>query len=98
MEELMSKARFVCLALAGLVLAAPFTCRPFAATDPYTSFIAGVGNQAISQGVSAGLANTNDTIADLLQTPLTNLYQSLWTGWVDYTFPRHPTYGTLLVQ
>jgi len=57
-----------------------------------------VGNQAISQGVSAGLANTNDTIADLLQTPLTNLYQSLWTGWVDYTFPRDPTYGTLLVQ
>ena len=94
----MSRIRFACLALAGLMLAAPFTCRPFAATDPYTNFVAGVGNQAISQGVAAGFANTNETIADLFQAPLTNLYQNLWTGWVDYTFPQNPSYNTLLVQ
>lgn len=95
----MSRIKFACLVVSGLLLAVPFTCRPFAATNPYTNFIAGVGNQAISQAVTTGLKNTgNETLTNVLQTPLTTLYQNLWSGWVDYEFPSDPTYNTLLVQ
>ncbi len=95
----MSRIRFVCLVVGGLMLSVPFTCRPFAATNPYTNFIAGVGNQVIAEAVSTGLENVNnETLTSVLQTPVTTLYQNLWTGWVDYTFPSDPTYNTLLVN
>jgi hypothetical protein len=95
----MSRIRLASLVVGGLMLAVPFTCRPFAATNPYTDFIAGVGNQAISEAVTTGFANTgNEALTNVLETPLTTLYQNLWTGWVNYTFPVDPTYNTLLVQ
>ncbi len=94
-----SRIRFACLVVGGLMLAVPFTCRPFAATNPYTDFIAGVGNQAIATTIDIGFTNlNNETAASVLQDPLTILYQDLWTGWVGYTFPADPTFNTLLVQ
>ena len=50
-----------------------------------------IGDYAVQTGVN-NLFQTlgNQTLADWVQTPTTNLYSSLWSGWVNYTYPQDP--------
>ncbi len=74
-------------------------CQPFAESQPYINFLADVGNYAVDVGVdNAFEAVNNEDLNAWFNDPVTNLYQNIWTGWVNYTFPDDPTYNTLLVN
>ena len=96
------KRVIVLMSIGGMALAfGPFGwgCQPFAENAPYVNFVEDIGDYAVQTGVN-NLFQTlgNQTLADWVQTPTTNLYSSLWSGWVNYTYPQDPTYNTLLVN
>lgn len=74
-------------------------CQPFAENQPYINFLDDIGDYAIAVGVDNALENLNNAdIDNWFNDPVTNLYQRLWSGWVQFTFPQDPTYNTLLVN
>ena len=88
--------------LGGMVFAfGPFGwgCQPFASSAPYVNFVSDVGDYAVQTGVN-NLFNAvnNATLSSWLQTPVSNLYSDIWSGWVGMTYPTDPTYNTLLVD
>jgi len=71
-------------------------CQPFAQSQPYITFLRDVGNYAVDVAVDQALANVDPAINAWINDPLTDVYQNIWSGWVNYTFPQDPTYDTLL--
>ena len=96
------KRALVLASLGGMVLTiGPFAwgCQPFAQNQPYISFLAGIGNDAVAVGVDNFLTSLNNQdLYDWFNVPLTNLYQDIWSGWVGHQLPTDPTYGALLVE
>jgi hypothetical protein len=108
MEELrMSKFRrnLALLSLGGMTLAiwggvgglggcAPF----FAQNDPYTQFLVDVGNYGIDTGVDGALTNVPTRFNDWVNTPITKVYQSIWTAYIRHEYAPDPTFSKLLVE
>ena len=73
-------------------------CYQFAQSAPYVNFLVDAGNYAVDVGVDNALANVPQNYNDWFNDPITNLYQDIWTGYVQYNYPEDPTYNTLLVN
>ena len=74
----------------------PWGCHPFAENQPYVNFVDSAGQYAVAVGVDAALANVPQNLNTWMNDPVTNLYQSIWSGFVQQTYPEDPTYATLL--
>ncbi|MFH1749184.1 MAG: hypothetical protein ABIG44_19305, partial [Planctomycetota bacterium] len=62
------------------------------------NFMTDVGNYAIDVGVDQALSTCTANFNTWFNTPITNLYQDLWTSGVLYEYPVDPTFNTLLVN
>jgi hypothetical protein len=96
------KRALVLVSLGGMAFAfgpIGWGCQPFAESMPYVNFVEDVGNTAVATGVE-NLFNVvnNDTLEAWFEGPVTTLYSDLWSGFVGYTYPEDPTYGTLLIN
>ncbi|MFH1745827.1 MAG: hypothetical protein ABIG44_02165, partial [Planctomycetota bacterium] len=57
-------------------------CQPFAENQPFINFMTDVGNYAIDVGVDQALSTCTANFNTWFNTPITNLYQDLWTSGV----------------
>ena len=99
------KRVIVLMSIGGMAFAfGPFGwgCQPFAENAPYVNFVEDIGDYAVETGVN-NLFTTlgNPTLTSWFggaNGSVDNLYSSLWSGWVNYTYPQDPTYNSLLVN